>query len=698
MPSLLTKRSFFDPETGSTMVISGDKFLWKEGKKDPEDSKVTRLVTQYGWKLTNGNNAWLIFKKKGNPGELFVVRGNKRWFYDLPNMDLYSAAAKGKGLDSLQGALDRDELTPDLAKAAASPAATAVNNAGNGHNSVDGDPLPEIHVWGSTLLQKKSEDCGCVRTAREPMHDDSGAQTGLRNRPDYGESDSYTSEMNEANAKGACLVLSGGVKTASGIKQADMYVSAVKYELGRAFKLASFEFSPNPEKAKEFMPRTAANLVKQIRHLCGQTARVEKIADESTLNGFSIESLEDFVGEEGDSKAAASAPAISPEIERDEPATDPDPEFLGARTREMSDDEMQDYMGRVMDWKDQESKTAPKTKKKTPEQKAEKEQRQLQKTKDKFNLPILHSGNIHIVNEGGEEYDTEKLKQMIMARPSSLLKKNEKMKHSDGTATQFYNIGLPALKGLAVNEKTGKFIIVDTCPGAGACKLQCYAMRGSYVQYPATSMGQSKILNFLVNHPEKFAARLKAEINVATTDVDEGEKVVVRWHDAGDFFSPQYMKLAFDVARAFPDVQFYAYTKVADVANASKPSNFIVNFSEGALPSETKKVDLTQIKKSVIVPQKMFWDLIVTKGAHTVKNEEGQVQFKGAKEWDQFKDRLAQTYQAPKDAIISYNEYVEMKREGELGDKPKWQVVVPPGAGDQAANDPKVLVSFLMWH
>ena len=119
------------------------------------------------------------------------------------------------------------------------------------------------------------------------------------------------------------------------------------------------------------------------------------------------------------------------------------------------------------------------------------------------------------MDEGGKEYDTEKLKKQIMERPSSLLKKNEKMKHSDGTATQFYNIGLPALKGLAVNEKTGKFIIVDTCPGAGSCKLQCYAMRGSYVQYPATSMGQSKILNFLVNHPEKFAARLKAEINVA---------------------------------------------------------------------------------------------------------------------------------------------------------------------------------------
>jgi hypothetical protein len=35
------------------------------------------------------------------------------------------------------------------------------------------------------------------------LKDDSGASTGLRRRPDYGEKDSFTSEMNEANSKGA---------------------------------------------------------------------------------------------------------------------------------------------------------------------------------------------------------------------------------------------------------------------------------------------------------------------------------------------------------------------------------------------------------------------------------------------------------------------------------------------------------------
>jgi hypothetical protein len=292
------------------------------------------------------------------------------------------------------------------------------------------------------------------------------------------------------------------------------------------------------------------------------------------------------------------------------------------------------------------------------------------------------------VDEKGKKYDLAALKIKIMQRPGALLRKNEKMQHSDGTATQFYNIGLPALKGLVVNEKTGKFVIVDTCPGAGICKTFCYALRGNYVRVPQVSLFQAKVLNFLVNHPDKFAARLKAEIGVAVTDSEDGETgVVIRWHDA------------YDVARAYPDVKFYAYTKIADVANSKKPANFIINFSEGAQPREQKNVNLTQIKHSVVVPQKMFWDLIVTKGAHVVKNKDGQVQFRDSASWEAFKDRLVENYKIAKNTIIIYDQYMDMKRNNQLGDKPNvWNVVIPPGGGDNAANDPLVHGSYLMWH
>jgi hypothetical protein len=262
MPSLLQKLSYYDPETGGTFVIAGENFLWKEGKKAPEASKVTKLVKRYGWNLTHGDDMWLTFRKKGDPGQLTVIRGTKMWSYSLPGRDMWrTLVAEGEGLDSLYDALEKN-----LFKAKAASAATsAANSAGNGHGAIDGDPLPEIHVFGSKLLQ-----------ARQPMHDDSGALTGLRSRPDYGESDSYTVEMNEENSKGACLVIEGSAKTASGTQPAALYVASVEYEKGNALRLASFRYSPDPEQAKVFGMRTAENLVRQIRGLCGASAKIAK--------------------------------------------------------------------------------------------------------------------------------------------------------------------------------------------------------------------------------------------------------------------------------------------------------------------------------------------------------------------------------------------------------------------------------------
>lgn len=411
-----------------------------------------------------------------------------------------------------------------------------------------------------------------------------------------------------------------------------------------------------------------------------------KTATEGDLNGFSVMSLEDFL-QEG---TTAHTAADDDEPEKDDKTEKkvPEQEFgLGAKTRPMEDEEMQEYAGRIMENRDENGK----------KKKIKYDTKDM--SRDKYNLPFVHGSNIPIVNSNGKEYDLAALKIQIMKRPDKLLKQNEKMQHSGGKAEQFYNIGLPALKGLAVNEKTGKFVVVDTCPGSGICKTYCYAMKGKYVQFGQTSMNLSRVLNFLLNNPEKFKARLKAEIGLAVADADEETQVVVRWHDAGDFFSPQYMNMAFEIARSFPEVKFYAYTKVADVANAKKPDNFIISFSEDAQPREVKKVDLTQIKQSRTIPQKMFWDLIVTKGAHTVKNEQGQVQFKSAATWDEFKDRLVATYKIPKQTILFYNQYMAMSENGELGDTPNyWNVVVPPGAGDNSSNDALVGGTYLMWH
>jgi hypothetical protein len=345
-------------------------------------------------------------------------------------------------------------------------------------------------------------------------------------------------------------------------------------------------------------------------------------------------------------------------------------DMLGATTRTMTPDEMQDYLGKTADGK---------------------------KTKlDKYTMPYVHRGNIEIKDESDRKFDLDKLKAAIITRPTKLLKQNEKITHSGGETAQYFNIGLPALKGLAVNEKTGDFIVVDTCPGAGACKVYCYAKKGGYVQWKASSMSQTKVLNFLLNDPQGFKAKLESEIQ---TEVDKfakkGAKVVIRWHDAGDFFSPDYVDLAYSVARKFSQVDFYAYTKMAGVATGNKPNNFKMNFSMGATPDQEKQIQPKSTKHSTVVPKPMFTDLILKdNGGKLIKDKDGKIQFKSPEAIDVLKDKLSAKYGVPKDSIITYDEMKVIP----AGKEPKWNVIVKPGDGDESANRADVVGTWLLIH
>ena len=345
-------------------------------------------------------------------------------------------------------------------------------------------------------------------------------------------------------------------------------------------------------------------------------------------------------------------------------------DMLGAMTRTMTPDEMQDYLAKTADGK---------------------------KTKlDKYTMPYVHRGNIEIKDENDRKFDLDKLKAAIITRPTKLLKQNEKITHSGGETAQYFNIGLPALKGLAVNEKTGDFIVVDTCPGAGACKVYCYAKKGGYVQWKASSMSQTKVLNFLLNDPQGFKAKLESEIQ---TEVDKfakkGAKVVIRWHDAGDFFSPDYVDLAYSVARKFPQVDFYAYTKMAGVATGNKPNNFKMNFSMGATPDQEKQIQPKSTKHSTVVPKPMFTDLILKDdGGKLIKDKDGKIQFKSPEAIDVLKDKLSAKYGVPKDSIITYDEMKVIP----AGKEPKWNVIVKPGDGDESANRADVVGTWLLIH
>jgi len=349
---------------------------------------------------------------------------------------------------------------------------------------------------------------------------------------------------------------------------------------------------------------------------------------------------------------------------------------LPASTRELKGQELTDYLDRIRN--------------------------QEKKKTDKYNLPYVHrSSVVGYYNADGKKYNTDAIKEGLKERPKSLLKKNEKMKHSDGEQEQFFNIGFAALVGIALDENTNELIVVNTCPGAGSCKVDCFAMKGGKVQFAGPWLSDGRILTYLLNHPDEFFEQLKSEISKEEAKGKKGGySVSIRWHDAGDFFSPEYMDMAFDLANSLPDVKFYAYTKVAKAAMATKPSNFIINWSEGASTGQEKQIkrndpNLDKTKNSRIVPSSLFYDLLVKdEKKNLIKGPEGQWQVI-PDELPELKQRLADKYNISKNSILSYDEW---NTKGKNNKSMKWNVIVAPGEPDLTANDPGVLGTLLLKH
>lgn len=320
------------------------------------------------------------------------------------------------------------------------------------------------------------------------------------------------------------------------------------------------------------------------------------------------------------------------------------------------------------------------------------------KKSDKFKHPRIHGStakDIKITNEQGEEYDLNKLRTMLTQVPSKILKKNEKMSNSVGEDVQFYNLGLPAIKGLLFDEDDKKFKIVSTCPMAGECQRFCYAHKGGYIQWKGSSVSTNRLLNLLINKPDVFEALLSKELKSAVKSASKSNtKVVLRWHDTGDFFSPSYTELAFKIASKFPEVDFYAYTKNAGVASGSKPDNFIFNFSAGAKGSETRKIDFDTTKNSRVVQKDVFWDLVLRKGSKLIKDSKGRMQYNSEADKQELKNRVAKLYHRNVKDVITYEELMKMKP----GSKMRWSVIVASGDGDDAATRRDVRDTLLLIH
>lgn len=309
--------------------------------------------------------------------------------------------------------------------------------------------------------------------------------------------------------------------------------------------------------------------------------------------------------------------------------------------------------------------------------------------------PIIHQKNIKFIKSDDPEdlWDLDELRDQITTRPlSGLLSENAKMKKTRTGDEILYDVTLPALAGIVVDEDTNEFVQINTCPAAGECKINCYARKGGYVQFSNSSLNSSRILNFLVNDPEGWFDVVDSEIRIRNRLRPKGSQLIVRWHDAGDFFSKEYFELALDVVRKNPTVIFYAYTKVSWVATSELPDNFLINYSYGAHQRHQQQIEKEiqggkVIKRAFVVPYAIFKPFVERK-----KEDNAYIYKPGGLQ--QFKQKLADEYNVDANTVITYKEMLNIPR----GNVPKWNVIVNTGDGDQAAFRKDVINSYQMVH
>lgn len=309
----------------------------------------------------------------------------------------------------------------------------------------------------------------------------------------------------------------------------------------------------------------------------------------------------------------------------------------------------------------------------------------------KVSKPMIHKSSVPIVNDetGQVIYDLDKLATSITKRPAALLKANEKMLKSGGQDITIANFGIPAIVGLVVDEKSKEFRIITTCPGAGECKEFCYVGAGNYIKYAASSETMMRALNYIYNDPNGFKQQMIRELKSL---VKPGVKVYLRWHDAGDFYSKDYLHLAFDVAKAVPGATIYAYTKNAWVVNdESMPDNFVINFSQGAKPKETKQIDFNKTKYSQVVPAELFKDAKTTGvGLDRLQKRDPDAQ-------SRMKQIIAQKYNVDPTSLLTYDEMLKLPENPK--NKHKYNVIIVPSLdGDLAAARQDILGSYLLYH
>ena len=328
---------------------------------------------------------------------------------------------------------------------------------------------------------------------------------------------------------------------------------------------------------------------------------------------------------------------------------------------------------------------------------------------------IFTQKNIKAVQDEDIKKYMSNLAAFLSEEPEEIMDANPKSVKSDvGTNQVTVNTGLPAIVGIIYDKEDKQFKSVSSCPGAGECVVGCYARKAFYSFDEDKTIKLARRLNLLWNDPQRYTDRILDELRptaekVKTSSIghEDKMKLVIRWNDAGDFFSKRYVQVAVDVTKTLLsegfNVMSYAYTKSGAFAiELDQNNDFVINFSSDAHQKEKDKIDQhdtdKQMKKATRVPKDLWKQYFIPKGSSWVKTMKGIPQFRAEEAPNALKDTIYNKY-GQKDGISRESLKFTFELPQKQDEKNKYNVIVlPTGDNDIGAQRKDVKVSYLLAH
>ena len=121
-------------------------------------------------------------------------------------------------------------------------------------------------------------------------------------------------------------------------------------------------------------------------------------------------------------------------------------------------------------------------------------------------------------------------------------------------------------------------LAIVTCLNCETCKDTCYALKAQR-QYVNVLLKRSLNTYLAMHHLDVLHDKIAHQLY-------KGNKDVVRIHSSGDFISQDYINMWTSLAKCFPHIRFYSYTKVENIFNFTAfESLHNVNIVRSILPN-----------------------------------------------------------------------------------------------------------------